>query len=68
MAAGTDATDYLTVGIMLSIAAGAIAGFCWAMDAKTAAVIAGGVLGWIGTVILTIGIIAKGVQVGNRSS
>lgn len=62
-----DATDYLAFGIMGSILAAALGVGAWQLWNPGLGYAVGAALGLGAWTILTIGIIAKGVQVGNRS-
>lgn len=64
-------SDYIALGVVLMFVAGILVGLILAGDDENAgewAIIVGGVVGGVAQILLLIGIIAKGVEVGNRTS
>lgn len=65
--AKSSATDMLSGGIVLAIFAAVVGGVSALTVSPTAGFIVGGLVGIPAQIMLMIGIIAKGVEVGNRS-
>lgn len=62
---GWSPDDYLGMGIAISVIGGLVAGIV-AVAAPDLGIVAIAIVSFVGGLILCIGIVAKGVQVGNR--
>lgn len=65
---GSSPGELIGWGVLLAVVAGGATGALVAIDAGPLAIVVGGILGLVATIVLTVGVVAKGVQVGVRAA